>query len=431
MGGRECSPPYTDPVPNGETQPLRFLLVLLAGAGAGALLTYVMVGGDSGSGRAHSAPAPSETVVMTRDATDDATVKELQDEIARLKSLLSEPSEAKPDPWPNDTLDRIEVVLQSAYTDASVDLLLEAILRLLRMGEAGYPRLRGMVVDFIKLKFVPTQSSFRPDQFYKLGRIALEEEKHIIGFINFLLTDRGTPDLMKPYAQIAAAYYIGSNAPGAEALQETLIAMVMEQKGMPAGVAGMGGLPKQMQVFAMAMTRDPRMIAPLRDELNSTKDKKQQGDILGALAYLGDPSVAPLIKDRLDPRQGEYRQELEALARLGTEEAQQVATEFLRAIPDSKRFYSHARRYVSAGGGVYGVSLIRERVRSDPGDPEIGNTIGALSRYPTKDSRDTLVLIRDSTRDAEIKKRAGEAAEEIDQRLRGEVPALTGAKTGG
>jgi hypothetical protein len=404
---------------------LRALLVLLAGGVAGALLVYALLGDGIAGGRAPTAPAPLPEVVASAAPTD-GRVAELEAEIARLQALLAQAQPAKEEAWPDDSLDRVELVLQAAYADANVDLLLEAIRRLLRMGEPGYRRLREMIFDFLKLRFVPTASSFRAHHLYVLGRIALEEERRIIGFIDFLLTDPATPPFLKPYAQVAAAYYIGSNAPGAEKLQETLMNMVLQEKGLPSAMMGGAGVPKRMQIFAMAMSGDPRMIQPLRDELNATQDKALQSEILGALAYLGDPETVPLIARRLDPRAGEFRQEIESLARLGTEEAHSVATEFLRAIPDGKRFYSHARRYVVAGGGAYGVALIRERVKANPDDPEIANTIGALARYPTKDSRDTLVLIRDSTRNAEVKKRADAAAQEIDRRLRGELPSLEG-----
>lgn len=404
---------------------MRALLALLAGGVAGALLTYAILGETPGGGRAQQAPAPLPDVAA-RAPSDDARVAELEAEIERLKALLAQAQPAKEEAWSDDSVDRVELVLQAAYADANIDLLLEAIRRLLRMGEPGYRRLREMVVDFLKLKFVPTASSFRAHHLYVLGRIALEEERRIIEFIDFLLTDPATPPFMKPYAQVAAAYYIGSNAPGAEKLQETLMNMVLAEKGLPAAMTGGAGVPKRMQIFAMAMSGDPRMIQPLRDELSATQDEKLKTEILGALAYLGDPETVPLIQQRLDPRQGEFRQEIESLARLGTEEAHAVATEFLRAIPDGKRFYSHARRYVVAGGGAYGVSLIRERVKANPDDPEIANTIGALARYPTKDSRDTLVLIRDSTRNAEVQKRADAAAQEIDRRLRGELPSFDG-----
>ena len=40
--------------------------------------------------------------------------------------------------------------------------------------------------------------------------------------------------------------------------------------------------------------------------------------------------------------------------RVGTEEAHETASQFLRSIPDSKRFYRHASDYVRSGGGGSG-----------------------------------------------------------------------------
>jgi len=398
--------------------------LLLAGAAAGGLLTYTIVSGKEPStsrARSATAGAAGETVVVTRD--DNSA--ELQAEIDRLKALLAERPEPPVNPWPNDTTEAVDALLQTAYADANIDMLLEALRRLLRMGERGYPLLRRVIEDLLGFKFLPTTNSFRMHHIYVLGRLGLEEERHIIGFINYLLTDPDTRPQFKPFAQMAAAYYIGSNAPGAEVLQETLIAMVLQQKGGGLAEQMMGGMGKRIQLFAVAMSGDPRMIAPLRDELSKSGDKREQGEILGALAYLGDPTIVPLVKERINPREGDYMQELDALGRVGTEEAHATATEFLRAIPDSRRFYRHARRYMSAGGGNSAVLLMRDRIKADPGDPEIGATIGALSRYPTKDSRDTLKLIADSSTDKEVQKRAGEAVDEIDRRLRGEMPAMT------
>jgi hypothetical protein len=52
----------------------------------------------------------------------------------------------------------------------------------------------------------------------------------------------------------------------------------------------------------------------------------------------------------------------------------------------------------------------------------VGNTIGTLRRYPTKESLDTLNLIATASPDQEIQRRATEAAAEVDRRLRGELP---------
>jgi hypothetical protein len=79
---------------------------------------------------------------------------------------------------------------------------------------------------------------------------------------------------------------------------------------------------------------------------------------------------------------------------------------------------------VRQGGGASAVLLIRDRIQADPKDPEVGNTIGTLRRFPTRESLDTLNLIAASTPDKEIQRRATEAATEVDRRLRGEPPEL-------
>ena len=124
----------------------------------------------------------------------------------------------------------------------------------------------------------------------------------------------------------------------------------------------------------------------------------------------------------MNPAEGDFSREIGALGRIGTEEAHATATGFLRQIPDSKRFYRHARDYVRQGGGSSAVLLIRDRVQADPKDPEVANTIGTLRRYPTKESLDTLNLIASSSPDKEIQRRATDAATEVDKRLKGILP---------
>ncbi|MGH7163321.1 MAG: hypothetical protein ACREID_07540 [Planctomycetota bacterium] len=401
---------------------VQIVVLLGAGAGIGAFLVHSEggPGGRARSGDARLQEARHDSLAK------DARIAALEAEIERLKALLAQHEGAAPgeEAAPADTPEQLERLLEEAYGDNNVDWLLDVIRRLLRMGERGYPILRRMIEDIVfKAKFLPSGGDFRFDQLYKLGRIGLEEEKHIIGFIDFLLTDAGTLPIFRQFAMMAAAYYVGSKAPGTEKLQETLMQSFLAQSGanLPAGAAAEMG--KRMQLFAMAMSGDPKMIAPLHDQLASTDDRKLQGDIIGALAYLGDPSILPLIKDRLDPTAGDFGREIDALGRLGTEQAHAMAAEFLTAIPDSKRFYQHARRYMRAGGGTSAIAMIKERVATDPDDPEVGSTIGALRRFPTKESRDTLILIRDGARNAEVKKRASEAADEVDRKLRGEIPA--------
>ena len=99
-----------------------------------------------------------------------------------------------------------------------------------------------------------------------------------------------------------------------------------------------------------------------------------------------------------------------------------TASAFLRQIPDSRRFYRHARDYVRQGGGSSAVLLIRDRIQADPKDPEVANTIGTLRRFPTQESLDTLNLIATTSPDAGIQRRAAEAATEVDNRLKGILP---------
>jgi hypothetical protein len=303
--------------------------------------------------------------------------------------------------------------------------LLEVIERLLRMGEPGYPLLRRLLEDIIfRGKFLPAQSEFRIDQVYRFARVFANLERQFIGFINYILNEPNANPMFKQAAMMGGAFFMGSNAPGTEELSATMTRMFLEQAGVDMPGLLPANVGKKMQIFAMAMSGDPQMVNPLHDELSRTKDKDLQGDIIGALAYLKDPRALPLVKERLNPAEGDYRREIEALGRLGTEEAHETAVDFIRAIPDSQRFYRHASRYVRQGGGASAVLLIKERVKTQPNDPEVNGAIGALRRYPTPESLDTLNTIATTAGDKEIQKRAAEAAADVDRVLRGELPTV-------
>ena len=403
------------------------VLLLLAGVGAGVGLTLALRDGENGrtAGRTSTlALKERERIILE----NNELIAQLRDRIAELERQLAnraEPEEANP--YPDDTPEKVEDLLQAAYAENNIDWMLEIIERLLLMGERGYPMLRRIIMDIVfSAQFRPSQSDFRFDQIYTAGRIFTKHERQFIGFLNYLLTDPQTNGLLKQGAVPVAAFYVGSKAPGSEQLSETLLQMFLAQGGggIPSNFL-LGNMGKRMQIFAMAMSGDPKMVEPLRDELDKTKDKRLQGEILGAMAYLGDSSTLPLIKDRLDPAgQDDFRNEVRALGRLGTEEAHNTAMDFVRAIPDSKRFYRHAATYIRSGGGDAGIKLIKERIQEHPEEKEVSNVIRSLRRFPSAESRDTLRLIAETNGDQQVAKRAGEAAEEVDRRLRGELPPM-------
>jgi hypothetical protein len=394
--------------------------LLLVGIGLG----YLLGSKETGAVRTQQQNASREVLELRElRVQDDERIRQLEAELAALLARLAAQT-ADEIPYPGDTPEQVEKLLEEAYADNNVDWLLDVIDRLLCMGERGWPLLRRLIMDiFFKARFLPTESDFRIDQLYRFGRIFANREKQFIGFLNYLLTQKDTHTYVKQAAMMGGAFYVGSSAPGTDDLRQTMMQLFLENAG-GGQIPGMlpGNVGKKMQIFAMAMTGNKEMAPQLHEEYRRTKDKDLQSDIVGALAYLGDPGALPLIKERLNPADGDFRREIGALGRLGTEDAHATATTFLRQIPDSKRFYRHARDYVRQGGGTSAVMLIRERVQADPKDPEVGNTIGTLRRYPTKESLDTLNLIATATPDQEIQRRATEAAAEVDRRLRGELP---------
>jgi hypothetical protein len=413
--------------PDAEENVKQFVLVvgvLLIGAGAGYLLASSDALGPRGNGR-------SDTLELHRRERfeDQQRLAAANAEIERLRAIIAklQQSQKEVNPYPDDTPETVGQLLEEAYAENNVDLLVDVIERLLLMGEPGYPLLRRLIMDLaFKSKFLPSQSDFRPDQFYRFARIFANHERKIIGFLNYLLKEPNTHPYLRQGAMMGGAFYVGSKAPGTEELQQTMMQMFLENSG--AQIPGMlpGNIGMKMQVFAMAMSGDPQMIGPLHEQLKKTKDKDMQGDIIGALAFLGDPEAVPMIKERLDPAQGDFRAEIRALGRVDSEEAHETATTFLRSIPDSKRFFRHARTYVRSGGGTSAVLLMRERIQADPNDPEVANSIGTLRRFPTRESLDTLNLIATVSPDDKIREKATNAATEVDRRLRGEIPEVTG-----
>jgi hypothetical protein len=397
-------------------------VLLLVGIGAG----YLLGSRDTGTVRSAANAATREIIDLRQLSFEDKErIRQLEAELAELRRrLAAQPTEESP--YPGDTAEEVEKLLEEAYGAANIDWFLDVIDRLLCMGERGYPLLRKLIMDTaFKARFLPRESDFRVEQLYRLGRIFANRERQLMGFLDYLLIEKDTHPYLKQGALMGGAFYVGSQAPGSEKLQQTMMQLFLENAGMSAApLPGMipGNIGKKMQIFAVAMTGNKEMIPSLQQEYRQTKDKDLQADIVGALAYLGDPGALPLIKERLDPAQGDFTREIGALGRLGTEDAHATATTFLRQIPDSKRFYRHARDYVRQGGGTSAVLLIRDRIQADPKDPEVANTIGSLRRFPTQESLDTLNLIAATTPDKETGRRATEAAAEVDRRLRGVLP---------
>ena len=408
------------------------LLMLAVGGVAGGLIVDSQSGGEEGrTARREGAPREQQWVLQREQ--DQSRIRELEEQLEALRATLSMQPK-KEVRWPNDTLADIELLMVNALEENNVDWLMEVIERLLLMGEDGYPMLRRLIEDIaFKGKFLPGGNEFRMDQVYTAGKIFTNHEREFLGFLNYLLIDNRTHPYMRQGAMMGAAFYVGSKAPGSDQLRETLIRKFLEEEGMGGmAIPGMPGRAKQMQermqVFAMAMSGDKAAVPVLKDKLRTAKDDKTKGDIIGALAYLGDDSVLPTIKDRLDPNGGDFRRDIDALARIDTAESHDTAAKFLNAIPNSKNFYRHATRYVRGGGGTAGVMLIQERIRQNPSDPEVKNAIGTLSRYPTQESLDTLNLIAQGAEDNKTKERAQSAAESISARMTGKLLTDTGGR---
>jgi hypothetical protein len=230
-------------------------------------------------------------------------------------------------PYPGDTPEEVEKLLVEVYGESNIDLFLDVLERLLLMGERGWPLLRRMIMDIaFKAKFLPRESDFRVDQIYRLGRIFANREKHMIGFLNYLLLQEDTHPYLKQGALMGGAFYVGRTL-RERGLSQTMMQLFLENAGMDgAAMPGMlpGNIGKKFQIMAVAMSGNKEMIPSLRDEYRTTKDKDLQSDIVGALAYLGDPGALPMIQERLDLTKATCARS--ALGRIGTEEAHAIAS---------------------------------------------------------------------------------------------------------
>jgi len=211
------------------------ILIFAVGAGAGALVMSVMDQGEGERAGRTAASGDPDVSITLQAANDKSKIDELSAELERLRALLAERNIPEVTPWPNDTVESVERLLNDAYQDNNVDWLLQVIERLLLLEEKGYPLLRRLIEDIaFKGKFLPTGSDFRMDQIYGAGKIFTNHEKQFIGFLNYLLVDNRTLQVFKQNAMINAAFYVDSKAPGTEQLRETLIRQFLEEGSEPA-----------------------------------------------------------------------------------------------------------------------------------------------------------------------------------------------------
>ena len=122
---------------------LGFLLFAL-GAGAGALLANNLQ--DGGKDRTLRQDSAGDREGITLKAADDqALIARLRAELEQARAALASRATAEDNPYPNDSLDAIEQLMDDALAENNVDWLIEVIERLLLMGEPGYPMLRRLI----------------------------------------------------------------------------------------------------------------------------------------------------------------------------------------------------------------------------------------------------------------------------------------------
>ena len=146
---------------------MKNLLLLLVGAGAavGAMLALETTESQTTTTKATRVLTPRERDRVLLDNED--LIRRLRERIAELEARLAKDADVEAALlYPDDTPEKVGVLLTAAYADNNIDWLLQVIERLLMMGERGYPMLRTIIMDIIfKAKFRPSAERLpvRPD----------------------------------------------------------------------------------------------------------------------------------------------------------------------------------------------------------------------------------------------------------------------------
>jgi len=359
---------------------MRNLVVgLLLGAVSGLVLhKFVIAEEPVRTSRGDRTTAPAEragAIVKEAAAPDESDA--LRARIAELEARLREASllcEIPGVPLPQ-TDEQIALMIEEFDRTDDLDRLLVLIRALLMQGEKGYPKLAQLLMKVVR-KGMEGKFQREEEIIPRLApalRIAMEREKELVGFVDYLMQSKTAPAPLKMGAVFAAAFLTMSRSPGSEKFAPLLL----EQ--LSAGTMGTGD-SAEILITAMGILGRKEAVDPL---LAIARDPQKQGlhrEAMNALSMIGDPRVLPLVVERLkDPENNWAFPEMRALARIDTEESRAIAGDYLARIEDANRFFSLAGNYLGSSRDEKVVAMVIDRAQRETGN-EGWNAVWALSR---------------------------------------------------
>lgn len=359
---------------------MRNLVVgLLLGAVSGLVLhKFVIAEEPVRTSRGDRTAAPAEragAIVKEAAAPDEGDA--LRARIAELEARLREASllcEIPGVPLPQ-TDEQIALMIEEFDRTDDLDRLLVLIRALLMQGEKGYPKLAQLLMKVVR-KGMEGKFQREEEIIPRLApalRIAMEREKELVGFVDYLMQSKTAPAPLKMGAVFAAAFLTMSRSPGSDKFAP----MLLEQ--LTAGTMGTGD-PAEILITAMGILGRKEAVEPL---LAIVRDPQKQGlhhEAMNALSMIGDPRIIPVVTERLkDPNNQWAFPEMRALARIDTEESRAIAGDYLARIEDANRFFSLAGNYLGSSRDEKVVAMVIERAQRETGN-EGWNAVWALSR---------------------------------------------------
>jgi hypothetical protein len=392
---------------------MRLLLIglVVGGLSGFAVQKYVLADDASAARREREAPA---TTRLETPEKDSEAVTDRDSLLARIRDLEARLAALGEDGGQEDLFGGVEVptteegivnLLEQWHTTNDLDQLLALIKALLLQGEKGYPRLTRVLM---RLVGKATSGKIKEEEVFRKVvpalKVAMSHEKELVGYVGYLITsDRVLGDVRT--AAMGAAMFLSINrVEGSEKFGPVLLEAFM--KGGGGGLFGGDENQQEMLIQAMGLLKQPQAVDPL---LAMLKDPEKEGlhrDAVEALGRIGDPRAVGVLVQRLqnDTSTGNWWRssaEIQALARIGTDESIAAAETYLRNITDESRFFSMASGYLRARPSDKVVGMIRDRFRNNPNGNGLWSAVWGLRNAGSPAAVTTLEEIaRDATNES-------------------------------
>ena len=278
------------------------------------------------------------------------------------------------------TEEGIVTLLESFERTGSLDQLLALIKALLLQGEKGYPRLTRVLIKMVGMGMA---NRWDEEQLIKrivpAARMAMQHERQLVGYVGYLLTNDNVPSMMRTGAMGAAMFLSINGVQGSEEFAPKLLEAFLANQGP-------GGDDQQrMLLEAMGMLRQKEAVQPLLAILRDPQRGSDHRRVIEALGRIGDERAVGVLIQRLRMEQPtdnrnwwSGRSEIQALARIGTDEALASVETHLGNLTTDNAFYNQAGAYLRVRKSDKVVGMIRDRFRADPGQSNMWGAVSAL-----------------------------------------------------